>query len=129
MKRVMACLVLAVVVAGCGNGTSPDQLEDEVESEREAMPECRLLAVRQWPESGTSMDWEIRFPNLRDERTRFQAKVDFFYEDTWIGTTSRQSPDTPSGAVVLIDGEIRGLETVSSRSTDRYRCEVYELTP
>jgi len=114
MKRVVACLVLAIAVAGCGGAESFSTGECEVTRSEDSS-------------EGTRVSWRVSISNEQPTTTRFYVEVDLFYLDERIGSHYATTDNVRGGATDRVGGSKRFSD---DWLTDRYwHCEVARVRP
>ena len=115
MKRVVAFLVLAIAVAGCGGAESFSTGECEVTRSDDSY-------------GGTWVSWRVSISNEQPTTTRFYVEVDLFHLDERIGSDYATTDSIRYGGATDV---VTGSKRFSAYwLTDRYwQCEVARVRP
>lgn len=111
MKRVVACLAVAVAVAGCGGGAPPSVSDAE----------CEVVSLDR-----SKATWEVALVNSMDTRARFKISVDLYYAGEWYGSDYNLTRDTPPGQIATTS-YTTSIELDDPGFVELYSCEVYEI--
>ena len=115
MWRVVACWVLAIAVAGCGDGDGVDQPGVSAQ-----FGECQVtdheIGV------GTTIEFEVPVTNGSGEQD-FELWVDVYFRDEFYAGWGTVQSDVPAGLSFVVTEEIDFEEEVDGSLSD-WSCEV-----
>ena len=115
MKRVVACLVLAVAVTGCGGSDEVDQPGVPAQ-----FGECQVADPR--ISNYYAVDWEVPVTN-GTSRQDIEVTVDIYKFDEWLGSSTGSESLVPPGVSFLVTGGINFTQPVMGRKWG-WSCEV-----
>ena len=122
MKQVVACLVLAVWVAGCGNGASSDELRPATTTKApEPIVFCDMTTSFQ-----DFARAQVSYTNNLSVRASAVVRVDLYFADEWVDSHGAVIRNVPPGQSQT------ARVTFQSQEFDRgdyinLSCEIYEV--
>ena len=115
MWRVVACWVLAIAVAGCGDGDGVDQPGVSAQ-----FGECQVtdheIGV------GTTIEFEVPVTNGSGEQD-LELWVDVYFRDEFYAGWGTVQSDVPAGLSFVVNEEIDFEEEIDGSLSD-WSCEV-----
>ena len=115
MWRVVACWVLAIAVAGCGDGDGVDQPGVSVQ-----FGECQVTDHEIG--DGTTIEFEVPVTNGSGEQD-FELWVDVYFRDEYYAGWGTVQSDVPAGLSFVVTDEIDFEEEIDGSLSD-WSCEV-----
>lgn len=99
MKRVMACLVLAVAVAACGSRGSDGEFAPTRTTWQIIPTTCEVTGA-----NPNGIVFEVLFTNTLASRSDFLAKVDVYDASGYLGATEVSAVRVPPGVTAKVGG-------------------------
>ena len=124
MKRVVACLVLAVALAACGSGESDAEFAPATTTTWGQIPTtCEVTEVVTW---ASQVVFEVSFTNTLASRSGFSAGVDVYRAGEWLGATDVFVSRVPPGVTAKAEGFV--FDDATDRSDlPRLQCLAFDI--